>query len=213
MGLNSSFSIAAGLMAGMLASGGVAKAGMVSTLLFTLPSNPGADFGYSFSLSEGTGVTALGMFSADTLGPQDDVALRDSSGNLLDSILVPADHADSSVGAGSGGYWYFESLASPLSLGPGTYTLGAEYPGGSFAGPMDTATVEAPSPSLIAFTAGLASPAGITIFQENGISAPNLEFTPVRATPEPITWETLALAGGILLVCGRRRRSRPGRAA
>jgi len=90
--------------------------------------------GFSFSLTQASTVTSLGIYDTGGNGLIDshDVGLWTSGGALLASVMIPSGTsatlvASADTGTFTGGGWRFTSLDSALNLGPGDYVLGAFY--------------------------------------------------------------------------------------
>jgi len=86
-------------------------------------------FGFGFSLTSTQSVGSLGIWDEESngLATSHQVGLWNSAQTLL--AVATVDNSSSPVASTSpNGRWMFTSLPGPLSIGPGTYFLGAYYP-------------------------------------------------------------------------------------
>lgn len=167
-----------------------------------------ATVGWQFSASSPLNVTALGFWDQGSNGLVNahDVGIWNSSGTLLASTTITS--ASTPVAStSSAGDWLFNNI-TPVTLAPGTYTIGALLP-------VNT------DPDLQIFSATASTSDGVTWLNAadiaslslsepgadprfaDGVFGPNLEVTPA---PEPSTWSLLAL--GIAAILGATRRHR-----
>jgi hypothetical protein len=157
--------------------------------------------GFEFSLSAPETVDALGYTTVGFASNQT-VGIWDSDGALLTSSKL-------STGDPVVGHFAWSAIA-PLTLGPGTYTIGGTYDGGllpSFASGVTSIPGYTWIEDEQANGAGLSDPT----FSAGGYGAngiPQVDFSvSTTAIPEPATWITLILG---LVFCGilaRRRKS------
>jgi hypothetical protein len=196
-------SAAAALMFGL--SGRAAEAAVINpayeySSAGTLSDDRQFTLGFEFSLSTPETVNALGYTIVGFASDQQ-VGIWNSAGALLTSATV-------STGDSVVGHFAWTSIA-PLTLGPGTYTIGGTYDGGllpslasgvtSIPGYTWIEDEQANGPGLIdpTFSAGG--------YGDNGI--PQVDFSvSTTAIPEPATWITLILGLAISGIVVRRRK-------
>ncbi|MBX9898960.1 MAG: PEPxxWA-CTERM sorting domain-containing protein [Qipengyuania sp.] len=147
--------------------------------------------GFDFSLSGTKTLNALGYTTVGFTANQS-VGLWDSLGNLLISTTVtPGDLQQ--------GFFRWANV-SPLVLGPGTYTLGGTYSGGTFASYANNVVYQSGYTWLSdrqTFGGGLNQPTGtFGGYGTQGIPQVNLSFDGA-VVPEPATWALLILGFGL----------------
>lgn len=173
-------------------------------------SNGPFTLGWSFSISGTVNITDLGVFDSGgaALTEVHAVGIWDSTGTLLDSA---------SVGATAGGTLETDALgqtwldtSAPVTLGPGTYTIGALWVDGAdlaiFPGQLGSVTMGSGITFIQdQFIAGgsLADPTG-TSGETGAYFGPNFEYT--AATPEPSS--VLLMATGLIALGAIRKRAR-----
>jgi len=164
--------------------------------------------GWQFTLSTTKIVTSLGVWEENPIGLNENhlVGIWNPSGGLLTSATV----TNASVplaSTASNGRWLFESLTIPLTLVPGTYIIGADYPTGNDVVRTSVATLST-APGL-AFVQGrfVSTPTSGFDFPDStfattgGHFGPNLLLTDsISSVPEPASFTLLAL--GALGVAG-----------
>jgi hypothetical protein len=158
--------------------------------------------GYAFTVSSPISVTMFGLFDSnnDGLSLSHDVTIWTSTGTQLRQATIPS----GTVGTLTNGFRYV-SIA-PLTLGPGTYTIGGFY-APSFS---DTAVVRASITSASGLSyvasrsaAGFTFPTGDIFNFPNSYFGPNFQFT----TPGvPDGGSTVMLLGAALGALGMARR-------
>lgn len=193
--------------------GALAPAARADTVAFTTSGSgtvaypTGNTLGYTFTLANATRVTQLGFYDAGADGLTSSggvpVTIWNSSGTILSTATVPA---GTTVGEISG--YLYTSLATPVTLAAGTYTIGAYATNNSDSFLRDLTTV---TPATgITFGTGLYGGGNVRPTQggaPNGYFGPNFEFSNV---PEPATWLAGALlVGGAGLTLRRRRSAVP----
>jgi hypothetical protein len=162
--------------------------------------------GFEFTASSPQTIYALGVFDDGTALPQDAmVGIWDTSGNLLDSVTVPA------LGSTQVGLFAYENI-TPFTLTPGTdYIIGAYLGGTGIASSLGTGQ------------GGTGSVDGNITILEDQFSNFNSAFSFPNETngnvggawlganfeiaPEPSEWAILLAGIGLAGLALRRRRS------
>jgi hypothetical protein len=167
----------------------------------TLSDTRSFTLGFEFSLSTPETIDALGYTTVGFASDQS-VGIWNSAGALLTSATV-------STGDSVIGHFAWTPIA-PLTLGPGTYTIGGTYEGGllpSFASGVTAIPGYTWIEDEQANGAGLSDPTfSAGGYGPNGI--PQVDFSvSTPAVPEPATWITLILGWTITGVVARRRKS------
>ena len=168
-------------------------------------SMPDASFGWQFTLNDPVLVTQLGVWDGlrrfgppqGGLGESHTVTIWDLSGIALAQATVPVGMTATLVDD-----FRYVSLASPVSLAPGTYIIGAYYAGTSptpdgaafFANGLTTA-------SEVSYNAGVmwdgsGAPNTAPTEDADGYFGPNFQFTAVPESSASI----LVIFGAILLL-------------
>ena len=155
--------------------------------------------GFDFSLSGSKTLNALGYTTVGLTADQS-VGLWDSVGNLLISTTVtPGDLQQ--------GFFRWANV-SPLVLGPGTYTLGGTYDGGTFASYANNVVYQSGYTWLSdrqTFGTGLNQPTSTSgVYGAQGIPQVNLSFDGA-VVPEPGIWALLILGFGLTGAAMRRK--------
>ena len=155
------------------------------------------NIGWSFQVNSSVTVNSLGVFDvgADGLSERHQVGIWDSSNNLLAQTTVFSG-ATAVASASSLGQWLFQDIAA-LTLGPGTYVIGAFYSTSA-----DTVIGNATGLTLDSNLSYLASRAGsggsfdqpgVYGLVEPGVFGPNMQLE-AAAVPEPNMLALLAIA-------------------
>ena len=154
--------------------------------------------GWQFSVSSTITVTSLGVFDVNPAGLAEnhEVGIWNSSGTLLASTTVT--NASTMVSSASGaGNWLFQGI-SPLTLGAGTYVIGAFYSANNTDDVMLSTTIS--NISAITYLSSRASSSGsfgepdVYGLFKPGVFGPDFTVQATTPTPEP--------ASVLLLTCG-----------
>jgi len=125
------------------------------------------------------------------------VGIWDTSSNLLASATIPAGTSAALIGPDN---FRFVALGAPVTLGTGSYLIGAHY----LVGDADSIAQDTPvgAPGFITYAGprlsgtGFAAPTSVSA-ATGGAFGPNFEFQPTAAAvPEPLTlviWSVGAL--------------------
>jgi hypothetical protein len=158
--------------------------------------------GFEFSLSIPEVIDALGYTTVGFTSDQQ-VGIWGSAGALLTSATVTT--ADPVVGH------FAWTTISPLTLGPGTYTIGGTYEGG-LAPTLASGVTSIPGYTWIqdeqGVGPGLVEPTFSTggSYGPNGLPQANFSVSADGAVPEPATWIMLILGLAISGIAVRRRK-------
>ena len=174
---------------GFTTTGGIALSGALFDTL-----------GYTFTLAAPIQVTQLGFwdFNANGLEAAVPVTLWNSAGTVQATATVPA-----GTMAGELNQYLYVTLATPVTLSAGTYTLGGYVTGGdaAFQGGLTTITPAAG----ITYGAsragtGTGDPTTDAFNNPRSYFGPNFQFV----VPEPSTWALLWLGSAGLAMLARR---------
>ena len=170
--------------------------------------------GWQFNLATTRDVTSLGIFDIGSNGLIDShqVGIWTTSGTLLASATVT--NASTVVAStSSSGRWMFTALGSVLTLGPGSYIIGADYLTAS--DPVMTSASSLFGDPDVTFLNGrfVATQTAAFDFPDDSFSTTGGHFGPnfqlASATvPEPSSLALIALGGGVLALVRRRRQTK-----
>lgn len=165
----------------------------------------GATFGYTFTLATPVRVTQLGFwdYQSDGLLAAIPVTIWNDSGTPLATATVPA-----GTSAGEINQYLYVTLATPVTLAAGTYTLGGYTTNNGDEIQYSLATIN--GAAGVTYGASRAAggntyPTADPLVLTNSYFGPNFQF---NAVPEPSTWAAAGLGLASLgFVTLRRRRA------
>jgi PEP-CTERM motif len=209
MTMNMTSAAIGALLAGVSLLGGSAQAAINPVVQYS-STGLGSDnrtftAGYQFSLSSTVTVNALGVWN-DGAGYSHDAGIWDSVGNLITSTTVTG--GDPLVDN-----FLWQSI-SPVTLGPGTYTIGDQlYEAGNiYSIPVSASGVttipqytwladeQVPGPGLVWPTGSYGG------YGQNGILS--VDFSVSGGVPEPSTWALMLIGFAGLGFAGYRASSK-----
>lgn len=159
--------------------------------------------GYTFTLANSVSVTRLGLwdYAADGLQSAVPVTIWNGSGAVLATATVPT-----GTTAGEINQYLYVTLATPVTLPAGTYTIGGYITNYSDAALYGLSTITGATGITYGASreaGGTAMPVGDNINLSNSYFGPNFQFT--NAVPEPSAWAVVAAGTGLLGLTLRRR--------
>ena len=167
------------------------------------PGSGNFTLGYTFTLAAPARVTQLGFwdYQANGLTTATPVTIWNNAGAAQATATVPAGTSAGEIN----GYLYV-TLAAPVTLAAGTYTLGGYTAGGNDNVQFSMTTITGAAGVTYGASrsaGGNAYPTGDGLGIANSYFGPNFQFT---AVPEPGTWAAALLGLGSLGFVTRRRR-------